>query len=132
MNNLDGKHCPYCKSKIKQGEDIIVCSECGMPHHKECWIENNGCTTFGCLGTIDTPKIDSELDFELTIDDFDMTRCSRCNRLTSNQNQYCEFCGNLLYKSDLDSKNEDKNKLFATLVVCLAVIIFIIVVSIIE
>ena len=30
----------------------MVCSACEMPHHKDCWIENQGCTTFGCQGTI--------------------------------------------------------------------------------
>ncbi len=29
-----------------------MCSACEMPHHKDCWIENQGCTTFGCQGTI--------------------------------------------------------------------------------
>lgn len=47
-----GKSCPYCKGKFKEGDDIVICSECEMPHHKECWIENRACTTFGCTGTI--------------------------------------------------------------------------------
>ena len=32
--------------------EIVQCSACEMPHHKDCWIENQGCTTFGCQGTI--------------------------------------------------------------------------------
>lgn len=47
-----GKICPYCKTPFKEDDDIVVCSDCEMPHHKECWIENKGCTTFGCQGTI--------------------------------------------------------------------------------
>lgn len=47
-----GKVCPYCKSEITEEDDIVICSVCEMPHHKECWIENKGCTTFGCTGTI--------------------------------------------------------------------------------
>lgn len=47
-----GKTCPYCKTEFKEGEEIVVCSACEMPHHKDCWIENQGCTTFGCQGTI--------------------------------------------------------------------------------
>lgn len=52
MNKFVGKICPYCKSELKEDEDIVVCSHCEMPHHKDCWIENKGCTTFGCQGTI--------------------------------------------------------------------------------
>ncbi len=43
-----GKICPYCRFPIKEGEDVIVCSECKVPHHRECWEENGGCTTYGC------------------------------------------------------------------------------------
>lgn len=43
-----GKICPFCKSEIKDGDEVIVCPACGIPHHKGCWEENKGCTTFGC------------------------------------------------------------------------------------
>lgn len=67
-----------------------------MPHHKDCWIENMGCTTFGCLGTIDTPKETSLNDFELTLDDFDMVRCKQCGNLTQKIERYCVYCENSL------------------------------------
>lgn len=47
-----GKICPYCKTAFAEGDEIVQCSACEMPHHKDCWIENQGCTTFGCQGTI--------------------------------------------------------------------------------
>lgn len=56
MNQYAGKLCPFCKSAMQETEEIVVCSACEMPHHKECWIENQGCTTFGCLGTIQSPR----------------------------------------------------------------------------
>ncbi len=52
MNLYEGKTCPYCKTAFQDGDDIVVCNACEMPHHKECWVENQGCTTFGCSGTI--------------------------------------------------------------------------------
>ena len=48
-----GKTCPYCKTAFTENDDIVICSACDMPHHKDCWIENQGCTTFGCSGTIE-------------------------------------------------------------------------------
>ncbi|NLN77743.1 MAG: hypothetical protein GX141_02355 [Armatimonadetes bacterium] len=45
-----GKTCPYCQTPIKPGERIQICGSCGIPHHLECWRQNNGCTTFGCEG----------------------------------------------------------------------------------
>ncbi len=45
-----GKTCPYCRFPIKPGQAVTICSECGVPHHSECWEENGGCTTYGCRG----------------------------------------------------------------------------------
>ena len=30
----------------------MFCSVCDMPHHLSCWQDNQGCTTFGCTGSI--------------------------------------------------------------------------------
>ena len=49
---LAGKTCPFCKSPLMEGEAVVFCSHCEMPHHLECWKENGGCTTFGCTGNI--------------------------------------------------------------------------------
>lgn len=62
-----GKICPYCKTEFIEGDEIVICSDCEMPHHKECFIENKGCTTFGCQGSmrsieiVSTPVIDVQL-----------------------------------------------------------------------
>lgn len=49
-----GKTCPYCKTPFKQDDTIVVCNSCFMPHHLACWQANEGCTTYGCTGLIDT------------------------------------------------------------------------------
>ncbi len=62
-----GKVCPYCKTEFIEGDEIVVCSDCEMPHHKECFIENKGCTTFGCQGSMksliitSTPVVDVQM-----------------------------------------------------------------------
>jgi len=48
MENFVGKICPFCKTEIKEGDAVKICAACGIPHHEECWNQNNGCTTFGC------------------------------------------------------------------------------------
>ena len=48
MDEYVGKICPYCKTEIKEGDEVKVCPACGIPHHAACWEENKGCTTFGC------------------------------------------------------------------------------------
>ncbi len=46
-----GKTCPYCQFPLKADSDVVQCPSCIVPHHKECWAENGGCTTFGCRET---------------------------------------------------------------------------------
>ena len=40
--------CPYCLSVVSPAEDSVVCSACGIRHHRECWELNARCTTYGC------------------------------------------------------------------------------------
>lgn len=48
MENYIGSLCPHCRKEITQSDPVKVCPVCGMAHHKSCWEENRGCTTFGC------------------------------------------------------------------------------------
>jgi len=44
-----GKICPYDQYPIAVGDPIIICPACRVPHHADCWRENGGCTTYGCI-----------------------------------------------------------------------------------
>ena len=33
----DKVECPVCHNIFEDGDDIVVCPECGMPHHRECY-----------------------------------------------------------------------------------------------
>ncbi len=35
--------CPVCAGIFEDGDDIVVCPECGTPHHRACWAINNRC-----------------------------------------------------------------------------------------
>jgi hypothetical protein len=101
MNDYIGKICPFCKTEIKENDDIVICSSCDMPHHKDCWIENQGCTTFGCLGTI--KAVDNgtntvtakEIDFE---ESGSFVFCTKCGTKSSGEFAFCSKCGNPLKK----------------------------------
>lgn len=102
MADYIGKICPYCKTSFKPDDEIVICSECGMPHHKDCWIENQRCTTFGCQGTIQSPddtskKItDLELNFREKQDVEETVFCAACGAQNAPVSSFCSRCGNRL------------------------------------
>jgi TM2 domain-containing membrane protein YozV len=52
--------CPYCRVPFDSPEAPakIYCTACGMPHHEDCYMENGGCTVFGCTrAPADDPKL---------------------------------------------------------------------------
>ena len=105
MNQFSGKICPYCKTEFVDDDDIVVCSECNMPHHKECWIENQGCTTFGCSGTIQNSdsvqepdsqanKVpESDIEMNPSNGEHHATYCPSCGRRRKPSDLFCGYCG---------------------------------------
>src|SRR5260370_24645148 len=40
------------------GPPRIFCTACGTPHHEDCYLENGGCTVFGCAqAPAEEPKL---------------------------------------------------------------------------
>ncbi len=40
--------CAVCQCSLLPVDDRILCPECGLPHHTDCWNENFGCSAYGC------------------------------------------------------------------------------------
>lgn len=36
-------NCPVCNKAFADGDDIVVCPDCGTPHHRECYKESGHC-----------------------------------------------------------------------------------------
>ena len=36
-------NCPVCDRKFESADDIVVCPECGTPHHRDCYDELGHC-----------------------------------------------------------------------------------------
>lgn len=77
-----GKICPLCKTEIKEGDAVIVCPECGIPHHEACWKENKGCTTFGCSQQHYEEQRTQPIDF-----------CMKCGAPLGDGQDFCPKCG---------------------------------------
>lgn len=82
MNEYVRKICPYCKTEIKEGDEVKVCPECGIPHHAACWEENKGCTTFGCKEQHYEEQHANPTDV-----------CSKCGAELQDGQEFCPKCG---------------------------------------
>ncbi len=122
---LKNKTCPYCQSKIKSNADVIICSHCGTPHHRECWDENQGCTTYGCINNPATEKkinvnysgakdvgnktIDEIKKSISGINEIKTIVCPECGSETEENSVYCRQCGFNMKENkfpDSDAKKE--------------------------
>ncbi len=43
--------CPVCNENFNDNDDVVVCPDCGTPHHRECWRKNGKCFNNGLHGT---------------------------------------------------------------------------------
>ena len=43
--------CPVCNIQFDDDADVVVCPECGTPHHRECYIQNGKCINADKHGT---------------------------------------------------------------------------------
>lgn len=48
--------CPYAGVRFQSGDALHICRNCGTVHLAESWIENGGCTTYGCRHAPDFRK----------------------------------------------------------------------------
>lgn len=42
MNYLN-ENCPACGQQFTAQDDVVVCPDCGAPHHRACWNEKGAC-----------------------------------------------------------------------------------------
>ncbi len=56
--------CPVCRNNFKEDDDVVVCPDCGTPHHRACWFENGKCFNHASHGK-------EEIVFEKTEDKTD-------------------------------------------------------------
>lgn len=122
MHSFKNKTCPYCQSKIKDDLDVIVCSLCGSPHHKECYEENGGCTTYGCGNNPTTVKNERQEGVDvggLTITaasnlvaQDNLVECPNCKKEVEENSNYCKYCGYNLIEGKFDDEEnfEDEFK----------------------
>ena len=92
MANYTGKKCFSCGEVFKDGDDIVVCPECGTPYHRECYLKEGKC--------INDALHESCQSWEQTQESVESEniRCIRCGFENPPDKLFCEKCGTPLTK----------------------------------
>lgn len=103
MNNTNSeKKCLICCFPIKEGSEIVYCSQCHLPHHLECWVKNNGCSNYACTGS-PLEKVETS---SFNIDGMYVITCDACGEKYLNNLKECPFCkGAYILSEELKTGN---------------------------
>lgn len=93
MNKYANIDCPVCSQPLSDGQDIVVCPECGAPYHLDCYKKEQKCI-FSELhekgeewkAPHKEEKFDGKIEF----------RCSRCGTVNPPEGIFCQVCGSQL------------------------------------
>ncbi len=97
MQNFLGNPCPWCGKKFAEGDDIVVCPECGTPHHRDCYKEHSSCANeekhgenfewkSSAIPPIHKPENTEDQNPEIVV-------CAHCGRENPGNSRYCLGCG---------------------------------------
>ena len=101
MAKYTGSKCICCEKRFVDGDDIVVCPDCGTPYHRECYIEKGS-----CINTVLHDKGVGWLPDELETEPAApvvmpaVKRCIRCGAENGPELRYCEQCGTPLINMD--------------------------------
>lgn len=92
MKNYQGYTCPVCHAKLFEDDDVVVCPECGAPHHRDCYAAIGHCAFSDDHGTSRqwTPPKENVRE-ESPHDETKI--CGKCGRKSAEDTLFCPYCG---------------------------------------
>ena len=103
--------CPVCDKQFKSDDDVVVCPECGTPHHRECYDKLEHCFyeekhsdgfTFEAFANENKAENESG-DGETVI-------CPNCKEENPKATFYCNKCGFPLNEQDRKENTQNTSQ----------------------
>lgn len=82
-----GNQCPVCKHNFHVDDDVVVCPECGTPHHRACYEIVGHCAN----EELHKDGYDFSQDKENN-DNADVVICKSCGKENDKYQFFCKFC----------------------------------------
>lgn len=105
--------CPVCGEQFKKGDDIVVCPECGAPHHRECYEKEGRCHFADKHGdgfSFEKEQSGAADDQAEQNDESGTVVCKRCGTDNPKEMFYCSNCGAPLYDNKEETQNPRQNQ----------------------
>ena len=101
MYYYEGYNCPICRQPFTAQDDIVVCPQCGLPHHRACWNKEGHCHLDHLHGTDDqwsrdrASAVQGEQMHEHN-NTHSYRACPRCQTKNPEFAEFCQHCGSPL------------------------------------
>ncbi len=113
-----GEKCPVCGNVFSEGDDIVVCPECGTPAHRECWNNEGKCINEDKHGEFTWTPTEAEhdeaepLNIENPVPDSSVSKlCPFCSARNDENALTCTNCGSpLTEEQSIPFMNEQFNQ----------------------
>ncbi len=102
MSYYEGLSCPVCAKAFTPNEDIVVCPQCGLPHHRACWKSIGQCYENSKHGTDQqwsrhaAPQQNTSASAQTNV-------CPQCQMQNTEYAEFCSRCGTPLAAQDWHS-----------------------------
>ncbi|SHM47542.1 RING finger protein [Ruminococcus flavefaciens] len=95
-----GEKCPVCGESFTAEDDIVVCPECGTPHHRKCYAAENKCANeeYHSEGRKWERKVQNKPLYKV---------CPVCNYPNRVSDSNCQRCGAEIADVSLVSQDEN-------------------------
>ena len=84
-----GNKCPVCEKYFHADDDIVVCPECGTPHHRECYESLGHCAN----QSRHADGYDYAEDDTVSANTQRTVTCPSCGKSSDADAFFCKFCG---------------------------------------
>ena len=108
MFKYSGASCPVCHKKFTEDDDIVVCPDCGAPHHRACYMQNGRCALADSHGSGKAWQPPEQPEQRNTVEDI---HCPNCGTNNPRANERCSVCGAPLgvYETETENGRHEQN-----------------------
>ena len=103
MATYTGAKCLVCDEAFKDGDDIVVCPDCGTPYHRDCYKQAGKCINDELHEKGGSWKKAAE-------EALNGSRCRRCGYNNDKDKLFCESCGTPLHETDEQAADRERKE----------------------